>query len=108
MTLADELLLAEIDQKAAVMRETWDHLFPKRGVRYPCMILFSWCESHEVAIIKSDFGKLPGSPVQYMDTNEFIGKAAKVQGQVYRFTGDYVTYKNGKFCFSGKIKWVRI
>ncbi|MDU8350752.1 hypothetical protein RYA05_02470 [Pseudomonas syringae pv. actinidiae] len=109
----DSQVFAPIEAKyhAEVTQETFGHLEPKMGSSHEGTILFMSSEYDEVSIISSSFPTLgdTGSPQFFDDANDFIlgnaqqGEPCEAVG-VYRFTGAYHVYKNGKTRFTGTLK----
>jgi len=52
-------------KKIRVMQETWGHLYPKPGFKYPGEMLIAIGEYRDEIIISSDFPNLAGSPYRY-------------------------------------------
>jgi len=107
MSLASALAPIEAHNRNIVMAATFGHLAPKRGTTYPGSILFTQTEYGQLVPIRSKFEGLPDSPWFFEHLHDFVGEKATEAGQVYRFEGDYVTFKNGSHRFRGKITKVK-
>jgi hypothetical protein len=94
--------------KAAVLHNTWGHLAPEPRKRHKGYLLFAFGEFGDMISIKSDFKGLSDSPWFYDALNDFMDKHSKRRGTVYRFDGDVMMCKNGKFKFLGKVTEVKL
>lgn len=92
--------------KKEVMVETWGHLAPKSNEKYPGAIIFVHGIYGDMAVITSDFRNLPESPWFFEDQREFVMSRNTKAGNIYRFDGTYIKFKNGNFRFTGKTKRV--
>lgn len=104
---------------AQVMQDTWGHLAPDKGTRYPgYMVIAASCFGDgSVAIVAWEFGALASSPWTYEETQEFAVDAVekmrnrrkdKNRAGVFRFDGYYREFKKGGGRFYGKVRRVRV
>jgi hypothetical protein len=103
MSMEDLADLLYADQKEVVINQTFGHLASVPGRVY---FLTAWWASSEggvTTLIKTDLGDLLESPWLFMDLMKFIGDyAEKVpQGTLWKFTGAYRKFKNGRAKFTG-------
>ena len=98
----------EAQHKAEVMAATFGHVAPQPGVKYEGEILFAYGEFGDIVTIKSNFANLSDSPWFFDDLSDFICEKSKTEGTIYRFSGTYTKFKNGKCRFSGKVVEVKI
>ena len=115
-TMADIFAPIQAVYKERVMRDTWGHLAPKRGVIYKGWILLGTNAFGSMnpelldAEFEDDTEAMGSSPWSYDHINEYLHKRSKQfsPGCVYLFTGTYRTYHNGAHSFSGKFKKIKI
>jgi len=108
MGLAKAFAPIEAKYKAEVMADTWGHLAPEPGRKYPGHMYFTQSEYRDLISIRSDFGDLPGSPWFFDDQQDFIGMKAVEEGVVYKFTGYYIKFKSGSYRFTGEVREVKL
>jgi hypothetical protein len=111
---------AEAKYKAAVMAATWGHLEPEPRVEYRGDIVFTHGEYGDIVVIRTRLARpnranaflpteeLPGSPGYFDDEQTFVSRQRMEQGRVYKWTGKYVRFKNGRCRFSGVTKEVTL
>jgi hypothetical protein len=109
MSLEEAFAPIEQVNRAIVINNTWGHLAPIPQQKYNGSILFCYGEYGDVTPIKTDFKNLPNSPWFFEDMNEFISDKCNElsYGNVYKFIGTYIKFKNGNYRFSGKINQLK-
>lgn len=98
-------------KKAAVMEDTWGHLRPQPGCRYPGEIVYTLGEYGDITVIRSDFGDFAGGPWFAGDESDFVSDQIKdgtPRGSIFRWKGYYQKFKNGRCRFVGKTEQVKI
>lgn len=112
MSLGSAMAEWQAYEAAKIQAATFGHLAPRPRTTYPGEILFTFGEYGDLTLIRVSFDNLPDSPWLMEDMLDFIGdKSVKhkiKEGNVYKFTGTYTKFKNGKCRFSGKTKLVKI
>lgn len=106
--LADALQSGENAYKEKVMVHVWGHLHPEWRKKYYGTILFVFGDYGDIIPIKAVFGGLPHSPWFFDDMMEFIVNKCKKEGTIYKFTGFYIKFKNGRCRFTGETKRVKL
>jgi hypothetical protein len=105
MTLID----VYAERKAArVEKETWGHLAPEPGRAYPGTILFAEGEWGDLVLLRANFTDLPDSPWFYDALQEWQLDQATKPGGLYRFTGTYRRFRNGRHRFAGRVEEVDV
>jgi len=123
--LADAFIPAERDFKNKVMSMTWGHLHPEYRKVYKGYILFTHGAYGDITPIKCEFKDLPDSPWFFQEMEDFLyskcvesshfyrgnfrtTKGKVKVGQIARFDGTYVKFKNDGYRFSGKVKIIKV
>lgn len=105
---AEAFAPAEAEYRRRVMHSTWGHLAPDLRRVYPGTIVFIHGDYRDVAIVTADFPGLSDSPWLYEQLHEFIHSRKTECGNIYRFTGSYMMFKNGRGRFSGKVVRIKL
>lgn len=80
------------DKKHRIMQDTWGHMYPEPGCKYPGSITAAIGEYGDMVIIATDFPNLQSSPQRfalertifdYLDLEE--GRVAKIQCTLWFF-----------------------
>lgn len=97
-------------KKAEVMQDTWGHLRPEPGCKYPGEIVYTLGEYGDITVIRSDFGDFSGGPWFAEDESNFVCDQIEdtPRGSVFRWRGYYQKFKNGRCRFVGKTEQVII
>ena len=98
---------AEAKYAALVMFNTWGHLEPKKRLVYTGWIVFAFSVYGDIVPTNDFFEDAEGNELDSssgfaIDMRDFIADNAKEEGNIYRFDGACIRYKNGKCRFSGK------
>lgn len=91
-----------------VLADTWGHLAPQAGHAYTGSIVFALGSWGDIVPVSMDFVDLDSSPWFFDDLTAFIEQesGARPDGAVYRWTGTYRRFKNGRCRFIGKTSTV--
>jgi len=96
--------------RATVNSNTFRRPTPIPRKKYEGTILFAWGEYEDIAIIRSDFDKLPEFGAFYGHQMTFLTNMIKCDknlredfGSVFAFNGYYRQFANGNARFVGKI-----
>ncbi len=111
MSLASAFEEHEAVYREVALRDTWGHLSPQPQHKYSGHILFSHTSYGYFVVINDEFEELDNSPWYYDDLHDFINKWLAKNGKagnIYRFDGTYVKFKNENYRFSGKVKRVNL
>ncbi|WGK63470.1 hypothetical protein QAO71_17005 (plasmid) [Halopseudomonas sp. SMJS2] len=111
MSLAKQCFLIEMNNRAAVMAQTFGHMEAEPGTRHPGWFTFITGQHGDNTVIESDFPTFDEGPGYFMDRDEFIWSKVKNNGPasqigVYRFEGEYRRHKicgEGLGRFVGKV-----
>lgn len=98
-------------KKNEVMRDTWGHLAPEPRRKYYGYILVAYAFNGNIMILDWQFESLEASPWQFQHfvtfVNQYIDRCFRdgidlEPGNVYRYDGWYMPYKNGGCRFQAK------
>lgn len=88
-------------KRERVLHDTWGHLAPEPGQKYPGTILIAQGDYRDCIILSARFDDLDDSPWLYDDMQEFIASAPSERPAIFKWSGWYVRYKNGRCRFGG-------
>jgi hypothetical protein len=91
-----------------VMLDTWGHLAPEPGKRYTGTMLYavSAFGGDGSCLVDAEFDGLNSSPWFYDDMHAFWNMRELSDPGLYRWTGTYVSFKNGNHRFAGTVRRV--
>lgn len=101
MSLADAFAPIEALNREIVMHNTFGHLAPVPGQRYTGTILLAQGDYGDNVILSARFDELDDSPWLFEDMQQFIWSAPDERPAIFKWSGWYVRYKNGRCRFGG-------
>jgi transcriptional regulator GlxA family with amidase domain len=104
--MANAIGIAESQYSLTIQRETFGHLYPEVEKSYSGFILMTFTCWGYASPIDCKFKNLDMSPELFDHINEFIQSEQKDsrEGQVWRFDGKYIKFKDGTCEFKGKFR----
>jgi len=93
--------------KHHVMLNTWGHLYPDPGRKYPGYIIFSVSDYGDLTILKSEFDNLEDSPIKQQLSNEIFDEWDCETG-VYRVDCELWFFKSCNDMYLGNSRIGRI
>jgi hypothetical protein len=114
MSIPKAFAVIEARDRAEMIHRTFGHLEPATDSSHTGTILFVNGEYGDAVIVESEFKSLNdgGSPLFHEVCTDYVnektneGKACEKVG-VYRFTGIFKVYKNGKAKLIGKARRIK-
>jgi len=101
MSSYDAFQKHEEQAATAIMADTWG--YPKPSIKYPVSLLLCKTEDGLETCIKSIIPGDLGNPFFWDDFSDWMGKRNLENGEVYRWCGTYMKYKNGNYRFMGRL-----